>query len=78
MLRDVLGERLMLVLVALLLGGGHRSAGPVPWKPSLVGPLDPASIAAAAATLGVVTLLAAVLPAIRATRIHRAEALRAG
>jgi ABC-type antimicrobial peptide transport system permease subunit len=39
--------------------------------------MDPASLVAAAAALGSVALGAAFVPALRATRVHPAEALKA-
>lgn len=77
-LRNVMGEGALLVSVALVLGVGAAAvlgrflAGLL----YQVDPLDPASMAMAATVLGVVALGAALLPALRATRIHPSEALR--
>ena len=78
-LRNVLGEGVLLVGVALLIGAtaslllGRFLDGLL----FQVDPVDPMSMLAAAAVLGVVALAAALLPALRATRIHPTEALRA-
>jgi len=78
-LRNVLGEGALLVGVALALGWlgalvlGRFVAGLL----FGVEPMDPASLAAAAVALGGVALAAALLPALRATRVHPSEALKA-
>jgi putative ABC transport system permease protein len=78
-LRDVLGEGALLVVVALVIGGvatvvlGRFLAGLL----FGVSPMDPASLAMAAGALATVALFAALLPAVRATRIQPSEALRA-
>jgi putative ABC transport system permease protein len=77
-LRSVLGEGVLLVVAALVLGAaasatlGRFLAGLL----YQVGPSDPVSMVMAAAVLGVVALGAALLPAVRATRIDPSEALR--
>ncbi|MEX2583176.1 MAG: ABC transporter permease [Gemmatimonadota bacterium] len=78
-LRDVLGEGVLLVTVALGIGVGAalflgRFLAGLLFG---VSPIDPLSMALAATALGSVALLAALLPAIRATRIQPSEALRA-
>lgn len=78
-LRDVLGEGALLVVVALVIGGaaalflGRFLAGLL----FGISPMDPISLVAAALALGSVALFAALLPALRATRIQPSEALRA-
>ena len=77
-LRSVLGEGALLVAVALGLGvvasvGLGRFLSGLLYQ---VDPVDPMSMATAGAVLGVVALGAALLPALRATRIHPSEALR--
>lgn len=77
-LRDVLGEGVILVAVALVIGGaatlflGRFLSGLLYG----VNPIDPLSITIAAATLTAVALIAALLPAVRATRAQPSEALR--
>lgn len=77
-LRDVLGEGAILVGAALLLGlmaslfVGRFLSGflfRVDW-------VDPVAMGAAAGVLGAVALAAALLPALRATRIHPSDVLR--
>jgi predicted permease len=75
---NVLGEGVLLVGGALVLGVlasmllGRFLDGLL----YQVDSVDPMSMLAAAAILGVVALAAALLPAVRATRIHPTEALR--
>jgi putative ABC transport system permease protein len=78
-LRNVLAEGGALVGVAFVLGVGGslllgRFVGGLLFD---VQPADPASLVVAAVTLGVVALLASLMPALRATRVHPSEALRA-
>ena len=77
-LRTVLGEGVALVLVALLLGGTAAALGARLLGGLLYGvePFDAPTFAAAAAALGAVALLAAFLPAQRATRVDPVKALR--
>lgn len=78
-LRNVLGEGAVLVALALAAG----AAGALVLSRFVSGlifgvaPTDPVSIGIAAVTLAGVGLLAALLPALRATRIDPQEALRA-
>ncbi|HSR43131.1 MAG TPA: ABC transporter permease, partial [Longimicrobiales bacterium] len=78
-LRSVLVEGGLLVVGALVLGAG----GAVLLGRFLSGflfgvePVDPTSLGAAASVLGAVALAAAFVPALRATRVHPADALRA-
>ena len=77
-LRSVLGEGAVMVVVALVLGAGAavvlgRFLAGLLFG---VGPVDPASMLTAALVLGTVALGAALLPALRATRIHPSEALK--
>lgn len=78
-LRDVLGEGAILVAVALVIGTGAALLLGRFLSSLLFGvsPVDPLSLAVAAVALGTVALFAALLPAIRATRIQPSEALRA-
>jgi putative ABC transport system permease protein len=77
-LRSVLGEGVVMVVVALGLGTaaalvlGRFLAGLL----FQVAPVDPVSMLSAALVLGAVALGAAMLPALRATRIHPSEALK--
>ena len=77
-LRSVLGEGAVMVVVGLVLGGaaalalGRFLAGLL----FQVAPVDPVSMVSAALVLGAVALSAALLPALRATRIHPSEALK--
>jgi len=77
-LRTVLGEGAALVAVALLLGGTAAALGARLLGGLLYGvePFDVPTFAAAAAALGTVALLAAFLPAQRATRVDPVKALR--
>jgi predicted permease len=78
-LRSVLGEGVLLLTVALVLG----TAGALALGRFLslllfnVGPLDAVSLVSAASILGAVALGAALVPALRATRILPSEALKA-
>ncbi|MEX2049478.1 MAG: ADOP family duplicated permease [Gemmatimonadota bacterium] len=78
-LRNVLGEGVLLVGAALLVGVaaslllGRFLEGLLYQED----PVDPIAMAMAAVVLGSVALAAALLPALRATRIHPTEALRA-
>ena len=77
-LRSVLGEGAAMVVGALVLGVGAalllgRFLAGLLFG---VGPVDPVSMAVAALVLGLVALGAALLPAVRATRIHPSEALK--
>jgi hypothetical protein len=77
-LRSVLGEGVLLVVVALAIGvvaslGLGRFLSGLLYE---VDAVDPASMLTAASVLGAVALGAALLPALRATRIHPSEALR--
>jgi len=78
-LRNVLGEGVLLVTGALIIGGamslllGRFLEGLL----YQVDPVDPVAMLSAAVVLGVVALVAALLPALRATRIQPTEALRA-
>lgn len=78
-LGSVLGEGAALVSIALVLGaGGALALGR--FLSSLlfnVDPLDAVSLVTAASILGAVALAASLLPALRATRIHPSEALKA-
>jgi predicted permease len=78
-LRNVLGEGVLMVGVALGLGwlGAFALGRFVGGLLFGVEPMDPASLVAAAAALGSVALGAAFVPALRATRVHPAEALKA-
>jgi predicted permease len=77
-LRSVLSEGVVMVVVALVLGVaaalvlGRFLAGLL----FGVGPVDAVSMVTAALVLGTVALGAALLPALRATRIHPSEALK--
>ena len=77
-LRTVLGEGALLVAIALVVGAAASMALGRVLSGLLYGvsPLDAASMVTAAAILGVVALGAALLPALRATRIHPTEALK--
>jgi len=77
-LRRVMGEGILLVLLALALGAGASVLLGRFLRGLLfeVEPLDPASMLAAGGILGAAALLAALLPALRATRIDPTEALR--
>lgn len=77
-LRNVLGEGVLLVVVALAIGvaaslGLGRFLSGLLYQ---IDPVDPVSMAAAGAVLAAVAIGAALLPALRATRIHPSEALR--
>ena len=78
-LRNVLGEGVLLVGIALVVGGfsalylGRFLAGLLYG----VEPLDPVTVIAAAGVLSVVALAAALVPALRAVRVDPSEALRA-
>jgi len=78
-LRTVLGEGIALIAASLMLGGVVALLGGRLLSGLLFGvaPLDPASLALAALALGSVALVAALIPARRATRIDPIEALRA-
>ena len=78
-LGSVLGEGLLLLVVALALG----AAGAIGLGRVLSGllfavdPIDPASLVGAALVLTAAALFAALLPALRAVRVHPSTALRA-
>jgi predicted permease len=75
---NVLAEGVLLVAIALVLGVG-ASLGLGRFLSGLlyqVDTVDAASMAVAGALLGAVALAAALVPALRATRIHPSEALK--
>jgi putative ABC transport system permease protein len=78
-LRNVLGEGALVAGIALAVGavGALLLGRFVTGLLFGVEPLDPVSLIVAAATLAGVALVAALLPALRATRIEPTEALRA-
>jgi ABC-type antimicrobial peptide transport system permease subunit len=73
-----MGEGVLLVALGLALGlavsvGLGRFLSGLLYR---VDPLDPASLVAAGSLLAAVALIATLVPAMRATRIHPSEALR--
>lgn len=77
-LKNVMGEGVLLVALGLALGlavsvGLGRFLSGLLYR---VDPLDPASLVAAGSLLAAVALIATLVPAMRATRIHPSEALR--
>jgi putative ABC transport system permease protein len=79
LLGRVLTEGVLMAGIALLVGGGGAALLGRLLSSYLYGvqPVDTASLVAAAALLGLATLLAAVLPAVRATRVDPQTALKA-
>jgi ABC-type antimicrobial peptide transport system permease subunit len=77
--RMVLNESGLLLLAGIVLGAG-LAVGASRWAASLLyglDPWDPTSLALAAGALGLVSLLAAWIPARRASRVAPTVALRA-
>ena len=77
--RMVLSESVLLLLAGVIIGAGLAIAASR-WAASLLfglEPWDPASIAMAIGALGLVSLMAAGIPARRASRLEPTLALRA-